>query len=62
LDGQVGGLAPVQGVVEQFVALGEQRHQRPQLRIPFGQHAGDLLRAQIRQASLTPSNIGVQVA
>jgi hypothetical protein len=47
-------------VPEQLVAFGEQRHQRPQVRVSFGQLSGDLLRAQLGQPRFAPTDLDVE--
>jgi hypothetical protein len=49
---QVRGLLTKLFVAELFMAFGEQRRQRPQLRMLFRQGAGDLLSAQLGQPCL----------
>jgi hypothetical protein len=61
LGGEVGGFLPVAGVAEQFVALGEQRHHRPQQRVFLGQGAGDLLRTQVGQPTFSVADHAVQL-
>jgi hypothetical protein len=59
LCGEVRGLLAEAGVAEQFVALGEQRHHRSQLDVPFGEGAGDFLRAQVGQSSFAVADHAV---
>jgi hypothetical protein len=52
LHRQIRGLLPEPFVAEKLVALGEHRHQWPQLRVLLRQGAGDLLRAELGQPLL----------